>query len=217
MCFSAEADVVAGLVVGVIGADALRHVRRPAERALAAIPVVLAVHLLIEAFVWWGLNGQLTGRVVPPASWVYLAIAFGVLPVLVPVAVGALEPASDRGRIKFFAVVGIGVSTVLMYAVVRGPVQASIRGRHIDYRIDLGHGGTLVALYLLATCGSLLTSAHAHVRWFGVANLAAALSLAWLDKTSFISLWCFWAAATSIAIAVHLRYAEHPREPLVPI
>jgi hypothetical protein len=32
VCFSAEADVMAGMVVGVIGVDALRHVHRPAEK-----------------------------------------------------------------------------------------------------------------------------------------------------------------------------------------
>ena len=216
MCFSAEADVVAGVVIGVIGVDALRHVRRPAERALAAVPVVLAAHLLIEAFVWWGLDGQLSRRVVLPASWAYLAIAFGVLPILVPLAVAALEPASSRRRIRPFLVVGIAVSAVLMYSVVRGPVEASIRGNHIDYRVDLWLGGALVALYLIATCGSLLTSTHAHVRWFGTANLFAALGLTWLDKASFISLWCFWATVTSVAIAVHLRFAGRPPSRLVP-
>jgi hypothetical protein len=47
--------------------------------------------------------------------------------------------------------------------------------------------------------------------------LAAALSLSWLDKTSFVSPWCFWAAVTSTVIAVHLRRAEHLRGPLVPV
>ena len=215
MCLSAEVDVVAGLAVGIVGVDALRHVRRPAERALAAIPVVLAAHLLVEAFVWWGLDEQLPRAVVGPAAWVYLAIAFGVLPVLVPAAASGLEPMSNRRRTRFFVAIGVGVSAVLMYAVVRGPIEATIEGHHIEYRADLWHGGTLVALYLLATCGALLASHHRHVRWFGAANLAAACVLAWIDKTSFISLWCFWAAVASISIAVHLRHAEQTPTPLV--
>jgi hypothetical protein len=58
MCFSPEVDVGAGLVVGAIGIDAVRHVRRPEERWLAALPLVFAVHQLVEAFAWWGLQGR---------------------------------------------------------------------------------------------------------------------------------------------------------------
>ncbi len=46
MCFSAEADVVAGTVVTAIGVRALRQVRRPGERALGALPVLLGARLL---------------------------------------------------------------------------------------------------------------------------------------------------------------------------
>jgi hypothetical protein len=210
MCFSAEADLIAGVVVGAIGVDAVRHVRRRAEWPLAVIPLLLGGHQLVEVLVWWGLRGRLGEAVWRPALWVYLAIAFGMLPVLVPVAVGALEPEMNRRRVGLFAVVGGVVSVMLMYALLRGPVTASIRGHHIDYRVDLWHGGLIVTLYVLATCGSLLASKHSHVRWFGGANVIATCLLAWLDQRGFISLWCAWAAVTSVAVAVHLRYARQP-------
>jgi multisubunit Na+/H+ antiporter MnhB subunit len=86
----------------------------------------------------------------------YLAIAFGVLPVLVPLAVGALEPLANRRRVGVFTATGVVVAVVLMYAVVRGPVEASIEGHHIAHRLDLWHGGIIVTLYVVATCGSML-------------------------------------------------------------
>src|SRR5258708_40178071 len=76
MCFSVDADLVAGFAVGAIGIDALRHTRRPAEKALAALPVVLAGHQLTEAFVWWGLQDRVPDSVWRPALWLYLAVAF---------------------------------------------------------------------------------------------------------------------------------------------
>ena len=209
MCFSAEADVVAGLVVGAIGIDALRHVRRRAELPLAAIPAVLAAHQLIEAVVWRGLDGQVPSAVWRTSLWLYLAIAFGVLPVLVPVAVGALEPLANRRRVAVFAAIGVTVASVLMYAVVRGPILATIDGHHIAYSVDLWHGGLIVFLYVIATCGSMLVSKHQHVRWFGMVNLVAVGFLAVLNQSGLISLWCAWAAVTSVAIAVHLRHS-HP-------
>lgn len=205
MCFSAEADLVAGAVITGIGVDTLRHVRQPSERALAALPAVLGVHLLIEAVVWRGLEGHGPTGLWRAAMIAYLFVAFGMLPVLVPLAVGALESSAHRARVRSLTVLGAAVAAVLMYALARGPVDASIDGLHIAYQLDVWHGGPLVALYVLATCGSLLLSEHAHVRLFGTLNLVAVLGLAWLDQRALISIWCAWAAVTSAAVAIHLR------------
>lgn len=209
MCFSPEVDLAAGLVIGAVGIDALRHVRTPAERPLAALPLVFAAHQLIEAVVWWGLQGSVPAAVGHAAEWLYLAIAFGVLPVLVPVAVGALDLFRHRARTAAFVVVGIAVAGALMYGVVRGPIDATINGHYISYHVGLWHGGTLVVLYVFVTCGSLLASGHGHVRAWGTVNLLAVAVLVWVNTAGFVSLWCVWAAVTSVAIAVHLRHAPH--------
>jgi hypothetical protein len=60
-------------------------------------------------------------------------------------------------------------------------------------------------LYVVATCGPLLFSSYRHIRRYGVLNLVAVCALAWLNQSGLISLWCVWAAVTSVAIAVHLR------------
>ena len=204
VCFSAEVDLVAGVAVVGVGIGALRQVSVPRQKWLASIPLVLGTHQLIEAVVWWGLEGRFSEAVWRFATWWYLTIAFGLLPILVPVAVGALEPVSNRRRVSLFVAVGAAVSIVLMYAVVRGPVEASIEGHHISYAVDLWRGELVVLLYVVATCGSLLVSKHRHVRWFGIANLVVVAVLAWVDRNAFISLWCAWAAVTSVAIVLHL-------------
>lgn len=210
MCFSAEADLVAAAVVGAIGVDALRHARTRAEVPVAAIPAVLAVHQLLEAAVWYGLQGDVGDLVLRAARLLYLLVAFAVLPVLVPVAITALEPPPRRLRTAWFVSVGTAVAAVLTYSVVRGPVRASIDGHHLVYDVDLWRGGLVVALYVLATCGPLLASTHRHIRWFGAVNVIAVAILALLAQDALISLWCAWAAVTSIAIATHLRYAHRP-------
>lgn len=210
MCFSPEVDLLAGAVIIAIGTDTLRHVRRAAELPLAALPVVLGVHQLVEAFVWWGLQDRVPRAVERPAVWLFLVIAFGVVPVLVPVAVAVLEPRTARLRAGLFTATGALVALVLLYAVATGPVEASIEGHHVAYRVDLWHGHLIVALYAVATCGSLLWSEHPHVRRFGALNLVAAGLLAWLDQGAFISLWCLWAGVTSLSVAAHLRYVLPP-------
>lgn len=216
MCFSPEADLVAGIVIGGIGIDALRHVRRRDQLALAAIPVVLAAHQLVEAVVWWGLRGHGSAALTDAATWTYLAVAFGVVPVLAPFAVAALEPEQHRRRLAAFVALGVGVALALMYAVVRGPIVAEIDGHHIDYRAHLWQGDLLVALYVVATTGALLRSSYREVRWFGLANLVVALGLMWFHANGLISLWCFWAAVLSVGIAWHLRRGARRATVIVP-
>jgi len=213
VCFAPEADVATAVVVGALGIDAWRHVGHARERPLAALPLVLAAHQLIQAFVWWGLRGEIPSPVWRTASWLYLAIAFGVLPVLVPVAVEALEQAPRRPRMTVFVALGAVVAAVLMYGIVRGPIDARIEGHHIAYVVDLWHGGFVTALYVIATCGALLASHRRYVRRFGAVNLVAVVVLARLDADAFISLWCAWAAVLSIAISLHLRSRSPPKGP----
>lgn len=208
MCFSAGMDLAAGVLVTAVGVDALRQVRRPAERPLALLPIVLGVHQLVEAFVWWGLEGKVSPGVLGVAEWVYLLIAFGVLPVLAPLAVACLEPTPSRPRIVGFVALGSAVAAALLAATADGPIVSRIEGHHISYHVDLWPSHTIVALYVLATCGALLASSYPHVRTWGAVNLAAVGGLAVLDHSALVSLWCLWAAITSVAINLHLRHVH---------
>jgi hypothetical protein len=213
MCFSAEADVVSGLVVTAIGVDTLRQVQRPEERALGALPVLLGAHLLVEAVVWQGLTGDVapsTGRL---AMWIYLAIAVCVVPVLVPFAVRAVETDVGRRRaMGWLGAVGAALALVYLAALVQGPVDVHIEQNHLAYRLNMEHGGLLAAIYAVVACAPSLLSSHQRIVTFGVANLAAVAGLAWLQTSALTSLWCAWAAVASLAIAAHLRREHRPAD-----
>src|ERR1700689_1869173 len=88
MCFSPEGDIPGGIVVTAIGIDALRHLHNRRDHlALAALPLVLGFHQIDEAFVWFGLQGHVPEGLGRVATWIYLVIAFVVLPLLVPIVV----------------------------------------------------------------------------------------------------------------------------------
>jgi hypothetical protein len=215
VCFSAEADLCTGVVVGVVGIDALRHVRKPHAIALAATPLLLAVHEIDEAFVWWGLRGQVSWPVEHAAIYVFLAIAF-VLPFWVPFAMLGVETKVHRRQwMKTFLVVGTVTSVALLAAVVRGPVGAAIDGSHIAYTADISYADILVALYIVATCGACLVASNKWLVLLGLANLSAVIALGWITFTGFASLWCAWAALTSIAIAIYLRHSGRSVAPAV--
>ncbi len=156
---------------------------------------------------WWGLEGHVNPGVGRDAVWAYLVFAFGILPVLVPGVVMAIEP--DRRRrwvMAPFLALGVGVAAVLLWSMARGPVGTALGAHHIDYKLNVPAGTVVVGLYVLATCGSLLASTYRHVRIFGAVNLAAAIVLARLATSGFASLWCAWAAVAAGAITLHLTW-----------
>jgi len=206
VCFSPEVDVTAGVVVGAIGVEALRHVRRLRELPLAALPLLFGAHQLTEAFVWWGLEGKIAPSPGHTAVWAYMAFAFVVLPLLAATAVLLVEPDPGRRRIiGGFATVALIVSFAYLTAMLRGPISAAIDGRMVVYATGVAHSGVVAAVYIVATVGALLSSSHRRIAAFGRANLIAIPILMLISAQALTSLWCIWAATASVVIANHLR------------
>jgi hypothetical protein len=213
VCFSPEGDLVGGLVVTTIGVDACRHLRgRNNYLLLAATPLVLGAHQIDESLVWWSLQNHVPHLAGKIAMWIYLVVAFVVVPILVPTAIIWLQPtARRRWVIAPFVALGIGVAFVLLVTLLHGPVTVRLGSYHLAYSIGLKHGLVVIGLYIVATCGSLLVSGYRHIQIFGVANLVAVVILARLTADGFASLWCFYAALASGAISLHMRFAKPHR------
>jgi len=208
MCYSPEADLVAGFVVGAVGIDALRHVDDRRDLALAAVPLVLAAHQLIEAVGWWGLQDRVPETAGTLAIIAYLVIAMGVVPGLVPYAVMRTERSPTRQRLMLpFVALGVAVGAVLLVALSTGPYGASIGGRYIAYETTLPWSGAVAVAYVLAVCTPLLLSSHRRLVVFGAINMVMVIGLATLLAQGFISLWCVWAAISSLIVTRHIR--EH--------
>lgn len=59
MCFSVEADLIAGAAVTATGLAAVREAGSGPQRVLASLPLVLGAHLLVEVPVWLSLDNEL--------------------------------------------------------------------------------------------------------------------------------------------------------------
>jgi hypothetical protein len=212
MCFSPEVDLIGGAAIAAIGIDTLRHVEHKGERAIAALPVIFGAHQIVESIVWWGIDGDVASGLGDGAAWVYLAIAFGVLPWFVPLAMHRLEP-DERVRAYDKVLIGVGVlvSVYLMVPVIDGSIVVTDGGYYLSYSVALTFGGLATALYVVSSCGSLLISSDRYLARYGVANLLAVATLSVLLVAGVISLWCVWAAVTSVAIAIHLRRTDEHR------
>jgi hypothetical protein len=211
MCFSPQADLVGGAIIGTLGvASILKLRRRTTHVAIAALPIILAAHQIDEAFVWWGLQGHVPKSVEHVALWIYLLVAFVLLPVFVPLAVLSFE-ASGRRRLLMspFVAIGTGVAAVLLATMIRGPIGVTLHPYHLSYNLKLHHGLLIVTFYVIAVCGALLLSGERHIVAFGVLNVIAIVIIAKLTIDGFASVWCGWAAICSGAIVLQLRLKEH--------
>ncbi len=214
MCFSPEVDLAAGLVIGAIGIDALRHVEDRRDVAIATVPVVLGAHQLIESVVWRGLEGRVPTAATEVAIAAYLVIALGIVPVLVPWAVKRTERDSRRRSMMApFVVLGVVVAAVLVFSLADAPYGASIGGRYIAYHARVIGGGVTAGAYAVAVCAPLLLSSSSVLRVFGAFNVIAFFALSTLLVAGLISLWCVWAAVSSIVIVRYLHGVATTGEP----
>jgi hypothetical protein len=204
MCFSATADLAAGSVIGALGvvclARAVRN-RRPREVPLAALPLLLGAHQLVEAAVWHADGGS------GPATTVWAVIALPLLAAWVPLAVLGAAPPGARLRLALPVAAGLATAAVLAADLAGRPPVAEIRGHTVGYGVDVPHPSLLIAGYLLATLGSLLAAADRAVRLLGVLAAAGALVCAEVWRLEFVSTWCAFAAVVSVVL---LAWARRP-------
>ncbi|MFE7563313.1 DUF6629 family protein [Kitasatospora sp. NPDC057500] len=217
MCWSARADLVVGGAVTAVGVLCLvrnHRAGRPERLPLAALPLVLGVHQLIEAAVWLGADGDLPAA---PAAWARTAwavIALPLLPLLVPVGVrrAAVDAGPSRRRLlTALVLLGLLVAVPLAHAIATRPVGVTAHAHTLDYRIGIPHPALLLSGYLLATVGALLISGDRRLRHLGLFTAAGALACALLWRLAFISTWC---ALAALASALLLRWT--PSRPLRP-
>ncbi|THA75540.1 hypothetical protein E6R60_15765 [Streptomyces sp. A0642] len=194
MCWSATADLVAGTAIAATGAACAARTRRLRDLPLAALPLLLGAHQIIESVVWRADGG--TG----PVTVARAVIALPVLALWVPLGVLCAAPSQARRRLVLPSAVGAATSAALAYSLATRPVTARIRGHTLGYVLDLPHPGLLVAGYLVATVGALLLSGDRLLVWLGVLVAGGAAVCAALWRLEFISTWCAFAAVCSVVL-----------------
>lgn len=208
MCFSATASLTAGTFLLGVGMMTTRMARTGGDRVYAAIPLLFAIQQLTEGVVWlsfgWGIDA-----VTAAATQLYSFFSHVLWPVYVPVVAWLIEP--DRNRRRVLAVIclaGLGVGAYLLYAMFAYPIVATPVGGHIVYASPHFYIAASMGLYLTATTVSLILSSHRWVKLFGVLCLGSAVAAYAFYAHWFISVWCFFAAAMSIVVALHLTAAR---------
>lgn len=216
MCFSVTADLAAGAALLPVAALSLREVRHLRELPFAALPAVFAAHQLIEALVWAWRDGDVSPGVGHTAALAYVFIAWPLLPALIPIATALLEPRGRRRRILPFVGVGILVAGYLSFVVLARPVVVIAHPHALEYRTGVTHPLLWATLYVVAIVGALVMSRHRLVVAFGVLNLVGLTVVALSYFEAFTSLWCVYAAASSVVVWLHMRSSRRAPERALP-
>lgn len=196
-----------------VAALSLREVRRLREVPFAALPLLFAAHQLIESLVWLGVDGVVSHTVQQAAALIYVLFAFPVLPTLVPAAVLLLEPHGARLRVTPFLAVGLVVSAYLTYVVLGGPLVVEEHSHALVYRVGLENGVAWAVLYILAVVGPSLMSGYKSIVAFGALNLVGLTLVALAYQVAFASIWCVFAALSSVLVLLHMYRRRRLTDP----
>ncbi|MEW1826894.1 DUF6629 family protein [Streptomyces sp. NPDC088196] len=194
MCWSAKADLVAGAAVAAVGVACVVRARRRTDLPMAALPLLLGAHQIVESAVWAADGGS------GPATLAWAVIAMPLLAVWVPVGVWCAASRRARPRIGVLVAVGAVTAAALARALAVHPVTAEIRGHTLGYVVDLPYAQLVIAGYLVATIGSLLLSGERGLVVLGILVTAGAMVCWTLWELEFVSTWCAVAAVSSLVL-----------------
>lgn len=204
MCFSAAANFVGSGVLATVGAATLTKVKHRRELLFASLPLLFAIHQLIEGFVWLGLDGVLSPEITHNMGAAFMLYAQGLLPFLLPLSVLLFEPdAKSRKRMQPFLILGALTTLYILWALTAYPTQVFVKGNSIVYINQATNNTTVAVFYVIATCGSLLFSKIKDMVVFGLANMAILLMVMAFKRYAFTSLWCAYAAVASVIILAY--------------
>lgn len=211
MCFSATASFSAAGVTAILGIACLSRARRWRETTLASFPLLFAAQQAIEGFLWLRLgNGD--NDAITALSVAFLLFAQVLWPILAPIGVLLVEPDQRRRlAMKGLAALSVFVAAYLLYVMVKSPYEVSVIGGSLRYATDMRTplpGGKV--LYAASTVLPLLLSSHRPLAVMGgIVAVGLAVSL-YAFQMTFISVWCFFAAAASTVLYFHFANTERP-------
>jgi hypothetical protein len=212
MCFSATASFTAAAVAGSIGTVTLwkaAKLRDPALLPIAAFPVLFALQQAVEGFLWLDLARPEPGTCRPFLTHAFLGYAEIFWPLFAPVAAWLIEPNLRRRRLIALCVLtGAAVSTYLLVKMLGNPYTASAATGHIVYSNGVTYPRGIEIPYVLATTISLLLSSHRLIQLLAIVILGGFAVAWWSYHQSYISVWCFFAAVSSVIVFVFVRQAS---------
>jgi hypothetical protein len=203
MCFSAEASFTSGAVITAIGIATLTRVKKPDQIPFAAIPLIFGIQQCAEGVLWLTLKSGTAGTLQTTAMYVFLITALAIWPAMIPFSIRLLETGAQRRKILavLMALGGI-VSLFYAWCLIFYHAHPEIQSFHINYVTDFPGALVMAAfvVYLVVTILPLFVTSVKKMWMFGILIAVSCLVTGIFFAQYLTSVWCFFAAAISIAI-----------------
>ena len=139
----------------------------------------------------------------------YLVVAQGLWPAYAPFAAWLAEPDKRRRRVMLGCLAGgLGVGGYLLLCSLTGPRDALIENSCIVYRIQTGPRFLIGLAYLAVTGLPLIASSRRTIAALGAITVLGCVAAYVFYWGAFLSVWCFFAAAASLLILAHFKWAR---------
>lgn len=227
MCFSATASFTAAAALSIAGGVIMAKAPKKMWR-LACLPIIFAAQQIFEGFVWLTLNqGDTTSFLHNFAVYGFLGIAGCFWPVWIPRALYLLEKNHVRKRIlRWVMLAGVMTAVFFLLNYIFLGREAKIVDNHISYAVIRNTYGYLsesmvdyleqvaFTLYTIVTIGAPLISTL-NFAWIYSVLIGLGWILAWIYYYyTFGSVWCYFAAISSIVTYYVVVYANKTTKPL---
>ena len=203
MCFSPEASFIASAVVTTVGVISYKKATDLPSKRLALIPIFFGLQQFSEGFVWLSLLYEQFAFLKDTSSIGFIIFAWIVWPTYVPYTMRLIETNERRKKMmSIFLYLGMFVSVMLAYTMIFRDLHAEILDCSIIYDFDVSKSvhKYFGILYLIVTVIPTLISKVSKVWILGVSNILAFIGTKVFISDRILSIWCFFAAFTSIVV-----------------
>ena len=202
MCFSAEASFGAATVITTIGVLSFKKAKGTDLRLLAMIPVFFGIQQFSEGILWLSSRYEQFAGMEKTSTYAFIFFAQIIWPLYLPFALWKLESNPRKKRALFsLTLTGVFVATALTYIIVFRGVHARIDGFSIVYEFnapDYSWGWIFGGIYAASVVLPTIISSISKMWWLGAANIILYTFSKIYFTERVISVWCFFAALTSI-------------------
>lgn len=203
MCFSAEASFISSAVLTISGVVAIKKSKTNQLKVFAAIPFLFGIQQFMEGLIWVNLAHSDYKSWTSLATNSFLFFAWIVWPTYIPLSARVLETNESRKKIlNVLLAIGVVVSLLMVYRMLFHHVEAEIQGYHINYSMDFKFKfqDLFGAFYFIPIVFSYFISSVKRMWLLGAMALITFAITAIFYREHLISVWCFFAAITSIMV-----------------
>lgn len=203
MCFSAEVSFGAAAVITTVGVIAYKKADTQPLRFLALIPFFFGIQQFFEGIVWVSSMNENLSYLLNFSTFAFIFFAWIIWPIYIPFTMWKLETKVIQKRFLLISIfIGGLVISALAFVLLKDGVAAQIKDCSIDYKSEFTskYAWVLGGLYFLVTTVPPMISSVKKVWILGVLNVITYSTTKVYYNEHVISVWCFLAAISSLAI-----------------